>query len=61
MRRMALWDIAFMAPYMAMLLAAAIACDEKLFEPEEEAPALSRLPVVSLIAIALLVAIPAID
>ena len=44
-----------------MALAAAIAYDEKLFEPEEEAPALSRLPVVSLIAIALLVAIPAID
>ena len=37
------------------------AYDEKLFEPEEEAPALSRLPMVSLIAIALLVAIPVID
>ena len=56
-----LWDIAFMAPDVAMLLAAAIAYEEKLFEPEEEAPALSKLPVVSLIAIALLVAIPAID
>jgi signal transduction histidine kinase/ActR/RegA family two-component response regulator len=44
-----------------MLLAAAVAYDEKLFEPEEEAPALSKLPVVSLIAIALLVAIPVID
>jgi signal transduction histidine kinase/ActR/RegA family two-component response regulator len=57
----ALWDIVFMAPYVAMLLAAAVAYDEKLFEPEEEAPALSKLPVVSLIAIALLVAIPVID
>ena len=57
----ALWDIVFMAPYVAMLLAAAVAYDEKLFEPEEEAPALSKLPVVSLIAITLLVAIPVID
>jgi signal transduction histidine kinase/CheY-like chemotaxis protein len=57
----AVWDITFMAPYILMLVAAAIACDEKLFEPEEEAPPLSRLPVVSLIAIALLVAIPVID
>ena len=54
-------DISMMAPYLVLLLAAAIAYDDKLFEPEEEAPALSRLPVVSLIAIALLVAIPAID
>jgi len=57
----ALWDLSFMAPYVLMLVAAAVAYDEKLFEPEEEAPALARLPVVSLIAIALLVAIPAID
>ena len=57
----ALWDIAFMAPYVLMLIAAAMAHDEKLFEPEERAPALSRLPVVSLIAITLLVAIPVID
>jgi signal transduction histidine kinase/CheY-like chemotaxis protein len=56
-----LWDVAFMAPYVAMLMAAAIAYEEKLFEPEEEAPPLSKLPVVSLIAIALLVAIPVID
>ena len=39
----------------------ATAFDAKLFEPEEEAPALARLPMVSLIAIALLIAIPAID
>mgnify|MGYP003345818581 CR=1 FL=1 len=32
----------------------ATAFDAKLFEPEEEAPALARLPMVSLIAIALL-------
>ena len=54
-------DIAFMAPYLLMLIAAAAAFDAKLFEPAEEAPALSKLPVVSLIAITLLVAIPAID
>ena len=54
-------DIALMAPYFVLLLAAALAYDGKLFEPDEEAPALSKLPVVSLIAIALLVAIPAID
>lgn len=57
----ALWDISFMAPYVVLLIAAAMAYDAKLFEPAEEAPALSRLPVVSLIAITLLVAIPAID
>ncbi len=57
----ALWDIAFMAPYVVMLMAAALAYDEQLFAPEEQAPALSKLPVVSLIAIALLVAIPVID
>lgn len=57
----AVWDIALMAPYMVMLMAAALAYDEQLFEPEEDAPPLSKLPVVSLIAIALLVAIPVID
>ncbi|HWI16911.1 MAG TPA: ATP-binding protein [Vicinamibacterales bacterium] len=57
----ALWDISFMAPYVVLLAAAAIAYDSKLFEPEEEAAQLSRLPVVSLIAITLLIAIPAID
>ncbi len=56
-----LWDIAFMAPYLVLLMAAAIAYDEKLFEPVEDAPALSKLPMVSLIAVALLVAIPTID
>ena len=55
------WDVLFMAPYVILAMAAAMAHDEKLFEPEEEAPPLSRLPVVSMIAITLLVAIPAID
>ena len=54
-------DVVFMAPYVIMLIAAAIAFDKKLFEPEQDAPPLSKLPVVSLIAITLLVAIPAID
>ena len=57
-----LWDIVYMAPYAVMLLAAATgATTPKLFEPEDEAPALSRLPMVSLIAIGLLIAIPIID
>ena len=54
-------DISFMAPYLVMSLAAATAYDTRLFEPEEEAPALAKLPVVSLIAITLLIAIPMID
>lgn len=56
-----LWDIVFMAPYLVLLLAAAWAHDARLFEPEDEAPALSTLPMVSLIAIGLLIAIPVID
>ena len=54
-------DITFMVPYAVLLLAAAAAHDGKLFEPEDEAPPLSTLPMVSLIAIGLLVAIPVID
>ncbi|MDP2321509.1 MAG: ATP-binding protein [Acidobacteriota bacterium] len=57
----ALWDLSWMLPFVFMGLAAAVAYDEQLFEPQEEAPPLARLPVVSLIAITLLVAIPAID
>jgi len=57
----ALWDLMWMVPYVVMGLAAAVAYDERLFTPAEEAPALARLPVVSLFAITLLVAIPAID
>lgn len=56
-----LWDMIWMIPYVVMALAAAIAYDEQLFAPAEEAPPLARLPVVSLIAITLLVAIPVID
>jgi signal transduction histidine kinase/CheY-like chemotaxis protein len=56
-----LWDLIWMVPYVVLALAAAAAYDEKLYEPSEPAPPLARLPVVSLIAITLLVAIPAID
>lgn len=56
-----LWDAVFMAPYLLLLMAAASAYDAKLFEPEDEAPALSKLPMVSLIAIGLLIAIPVTD
>ena len=56
-----LWDLLWMAPFVVMALAAAIAFEEKLFEPADEAPQPARLPVVSMIAITLLVAIPAID
>jgi signal transduction histidine kinase/CheY-like chemotaxis protein len=56
-----LWDITAMAPYLVLLLAAAWAHDAQLFEPEDEAPALSKLPMVSLIAIGLLIAIPVVD
>lgn len=54
-------DVVFMLPYLVLALAAAMAWDAKLFEPEEEAAPLARLPMVSLIAITLLIAIPAID
>jgi len=54
-------DLSFMAPYVVMSIAAAMAYDMKLFEPDEEAPALAKLPVVSLIAITLLIAIPTVD
>ena len=54
-------DLVFMAPYAVLLVAAAALYDAKLFEPEDEAPPLSSLPMVSLIAIGLLVAIPVID
>ena len=56
-----LWDLLWMAPYVVMALAAAVAFEEQLFDPAEEAPRLARLPVVSMIAITLLVAIPTID
>lgn len=56
-----LWDLVWMIPYAILGLAAARAFDARLFEPAEPEPPLSRLPVVSLVAIALLVLIPAID
>lgn len=56
-----LWDMVWMIPYAILGLAAARAFDARLFEPAEPEPPLSRLPVVSLVAIALLVLIPAID
>lgn len=56
-----LWDLEYMVPYGVLLIAAATAYDAKLFEPEDEAPPLSKLPMVSLIAIGLLIAIPVID
>ena len=55
------WDLSWMVPYAVLSLAAAQAYDNKLFEPTEAEPPLSRLPVVSLIAIALLVLIPTVD
>ena len=54
-------DVVWMLPFAMLSLAAAQAYDFKLYEPTEPQPPLSRLPVVSLIAIALLVLIPAID
>ena len=56
-----LGDLAWMSPYAVLSLAAAQAYDQRLFEPTEPEPPLSRLPVVSLIAIALLVLIPTVD
>ena len=56
-----LWDITFMAPYGVLLMAAAWAWDARLFEPEDQASPLSKLPMVSLIAIGLLIAIPVVD
>jgi signal transduction histidine kinase/CheY-like chemotaxis protein len=57
----AIWELGSMVPYVVMAIAAAMAYDAHLFEPTEEAPALTRLPVLSLLAVALLAAIPAID
>jgi signal transduction histidine kinase/ActR/RegA family two-component response regulator len=53
-----LWDIGWMVPFMMMSYAAAQAHDNRLRAPAEPAPALARLPVVSLIAITMLVLIP---
>ena len=57
----AIYDLAWMVPFVVMSLAGALAYDDRLFEPAEDAPPLSRLPVVSVFALTLMVAIPAID
>ena len=57
----ALFDVAWMAPYVVFSLAAAVAWDEQLVEPDEGVIPIASLPMASLIAIALLVAIPAIN
>lgn len=56
-----IWDLSWMVPYAVLSLAAAQAYDDRLFEATQEEPTLSSLPVMSLIAIALLVLIPTID
>lgn len=56
-----LWDLAWMLPFVVLGLAAAQAYDDRLFAPAEPDVPLARLPVVSLIAIALLLLIPTID
>jgi signal transduction histidine kinase/ActR/RegA family two-component response regulator len=56
-----LWDLLWMVPYVILGLAAAQAYDDQLFAPTYEEAPIARLPVVSLIAIALLVLIPTID
>ncbi|MDP1571393.1 MAG: ATP-binding protein [Vicinamibacterales bacterium] len=56
-----LWDLMWMVPFAVLLLAPARAVDAGLFEPAEPAPPYARLPMVSLIAVGLLVAIPVTD
>jgi signal transduction histidine kinase/ActR/RegA family two-component response regulator len=56
-----IWDLAWMLPYVMLGLAAAQAYDDQLFAPADADAPLTRLPVVSLIAIALLILIPTID
>lgn len=56
-----IWDAMWMAPYLVLILAAAAAWDAGVFAPSDVAPPMTRLPVVSLFAIALLVLIPATD
>jgi signal transduction histidine kinase/ActR/RegA family two-component response regulator len=53
-----LWDLGWMVPYVMLSYAAAQANDHRLLTPVDPAPALARLPVVSLIAITMLVLIP---
>jgi signal transduction histidine kinase/CheY-like chemotaxis protein len=55
-----LWDLIWMGPFALLAAAAARAWDDRLFRPAEPV-AMDRLPVVSLIAIALLILIPTTD
>ena len=54
-------DVAVIASFVVLALAAAMAFDAKLFEPQETAPLLSKAPMVSLVAITLLIVVPVID
>ncbi|MEW6322273.1 MAG: ATP-binding protein, partial [Acidobacteriota bacterium] len=56
-----LYDLGWMAPFAVMAVAAAAARDRELFTPQEAGPATTRMPLVSLIAVALLVLIPTTD
>lgn len=56
-----IWDVMWMVPYVVLILAAAAAWDAGVFAPNEVAPPMTRLPAVSLFAIALLVLIPVTD
>ncbi|MGE3274532.1 MAG: ATP-binding protein [Vicinamibacterales bacterium] len=57
----ALVDLVWMAPFVLLAMSAAVAMEEQLFVPAEHTPPLARLPVVSLVALALLVLIPTTD
>lgn len=55
------FDLAWMLPYLVLALAAAQAYDQRLFAPDEPSTGRARLPVVSLIAVTMLVLIPTTD
>ncbi|MGE0041039.1 MAG: ATP-binding protein [Vicinamibacterales bacterium] len=54
-------DLGWMAPFVLLSVAAARAWDDQLLAPPPQVQPLSRLPVVSLVALALLVLIPTTD
>lgn len=56
-----LWDLLWMAPYGLLAVAAADAWEAKLYAPEEGESPVVNVAVASLVAVALLVAIPAIN
>lgn len=56
-----LWDLCFMLPFALFALAAAFAYDDQLFTPAQQVDHSARLPMVSLVAVALLVLIPITD